>query len=62
MGKRSDFKKVGDFAAWDMDSGCRGIVNQHTPARRRLKKRLKRQERARLNEGGANGDKIGKGD
>ena len=50
MGRLSDFKKCGEFAAWDMDRGCRRIVNQETLPRRRLKKRLKRQERARINE------------
>lgn len=48
MGKRSDFKKFGEFAAWDLDAGCRRVVNQTAPGKRRLKKRLKRQERKRL--------------
>ena len=48
MGKRSDYKKIGEFCAWDMDSGCRRFVDQSSPCRRKLRKRLKRQERARL--------------
>ena len=49
MGKRSDHKKVDELAAWDLDKGCRRIVNQSTPARRRLKKRLARQARKWIN-------------
>ena len=49
MGKRSDHKKVDELAACDLDKGCRRIVNQSTPARRRLKKRLARQARKRIN-------------
>jgi len=49
MGKRSDHKKLDEIAAWDMDRGCRRIVNQSTPSRRRLKDRLRRQARKRLN-------------
>jgi hypothetical protein len=49
MGKRSDHKKVDELAAWDLDKGCRRIVNQFTPARRRMKKRLARQARKRIN-------------
>lgn len=48
MGKRSDYKKIGEFCAWDMDGGCRRFVDQSSPCRRRLRKRLKRQERARI--------------
>lgn len=49
MGKRSDYKKHDEIAANDMDKGCRSIVNQATPGRRRLRKRLRRQARARIN-------------
>lgn len=48
MGKRSDYKKIGEYCAWDMDSGCRAFVDQSSPGRRKLRKKLKRQERARL--------------
>lgn len=49
MGKHSDHKKLDEIAAWDMDKGCRRIVNQSTLAPRRLKKRLARQARKRIN-------------
>ena len=52
MGRRSDYKKLDSLSAWDLDKGCRRIVDQSTPARRRLKKRLKRQGRKRLNKDG----------
>ena len=42
MGKHSDHKKGDNLAAWDMDKGCRGIIDQSTPARRRLRDRLRR--------------------
>ena len=49
MGKRSDYKKNDDLSAWDLDAGCRRIVDQTTPGRRRLRDRLKRMARKRLN-------------
>ena len=48
MGKRSDYKKMDEIANNDIDAGCRKIVNTSTPARRRLRKRLRRQARKRL--------------
>lgn len=45
---RAFFKRIGAFAAWDLDKGCRRIVNQSTDSNRRLKRKLKRQERERL--------------
>ena len=48
MGCRSDYKKDDNIAAWDMDAGCRSIVNQSTPARRKLRKKLRRAARKRL--------------
>lgn len=50
MGRLSDYRKCGDFYAWDLDKRSRKYVNQHAPGMRRLKIRLKRQERARLEE------------
>lgn len=47
MGRRSDWKKDDGIADWDMDKGCRGIVNQSTPARRRLKAILRKRARKR---------------
>lgn len=48
--ERARYKKFDELAACDLDKGCRKIVDQSTPARRRLKKRLRRQARARLKE------------
>ena len=55
MGKRSDYKKIDDLAAWDLDKGCRRIVDQSTPGRRRLRDRLKRQARKRIDRRANNG-------
>ena len=48
MGKRSDYKKLDEFAAWDIDKGCRRIVNQAAPGMRRLRDVLRRQARKRI--------------
>lgn len=48
MGKRSDYKKYDSLSAWDLDAGCRRIVNQSTPANRRLRDRLRKQARKRI--------------
>lgn len=48
MGKRSDYKKIDGLSCWDLDKGCRRIVDQSTPGRRRLRDRLKRQARKRI--------------
>lgn len=47
--KRAFFKRVDNLAAWDLDAGCRRIVDQSTPANRRLKKRLRKIARKQLN-------------
>lgn len=49
MGKRSDWKKNDGIADWDMDAKCRRIVDQSTPARRRLRSILRRRARRRRN-------------
>lgn len=46
--KRSIDKRVSELSAWDLDAGCRNIVNQASPANRRLKKKIRRQDRKRL--------------
>lgn len=46
--KRSIDKRVSELSAWDLDAGCRNIVNQSSPANRRLKKKIRRQDRKRL--------------
>lgn len=48
MGKRSDYKKVDELAAWDLDKGCRRIVDQSTTGNRRLRDVLKKQARKRI--------------
>lgn len=47
--KRSLYKRYDDLACWDLDKGCRRIIDQSRPGRRRLKKVLRRQARKRLN-------------
>lgn len=37
-----------EIANNDIDAGCRKVVNTSTPARRRLRDKLRRQSRARL--------------
>lgn len=56
MGIKSDYKKIDDMVAWDLDKGCRRIVNQSTKSNRRLKKRLMRIARKRLKDACANTD------
>jgi hypothetical protein len=46
--RRSEHKRHDDLAAWDLDAGCRRIVDQSTPANRRLKKKLRRKARKTL--------------
>jgi len=46
--RRSISKRVSELSAWDLDAGCRNIVNQASPANRRLKKKIRRQDRKRL--------------
>lgn len=48
MGKFSDYKKIDGLSCWDLDKGCRRIVDQSTPGRRRLKKVLRRAARKRI--------------
>lgn len=49
MGRRSDYKKMDDLAAWDLDAGCRRIVDQSTPGRRRARDKLRRIARKKIN-------------
>ena len=48
MGKRSDYKKMDEIANNDLNAGCRKIIDTSTPARRRLRDKLRRQARKRL--------------
>ena len=45
---RAIYKRNLDFTAWDLDAGSRKYVDQSTPARRRLKKKLRRMARKRI--------------
>jgi hypothetical protein len=45
---RAAYKKYDELAAWDLDKGSRKYINQDSPANRRLKKKLRRQARKRL--------------
>ena len=42
------YKKLSELSCWDLDRSCRHFVNQNSPANRRLKKILSRQDRKRL--------------
>ena len=44
---RTEYQKVSELSAWDLDAGCRNIIDQTTPANRRLKKRIRRADRKR---------------
>lgn len=46
--QRAIYKRFDELAAWELDKGCRKWIDQSTPARRKLKKRLRKQARARL--------------
>lgn len=46
--QRARYKKFDELAAWDLNKGCRNWIDQSTPARRRLKKKLRKQARAKL--------------
>lgn len=45
---RATYKKYDELAAWDLNKGSRKYINQDSPANRRLKKKLRRQARKRL--------------
>ena len=45
---RAGYKKYDELSAWDLNKGCRHWINQASPANRRLKKKLRRQARKRL--------------
>ena len=46
--RRAEYKKFDELAAWDLNKSCRKRVDQSTPAKRKLKKRLRKQARAKL--------------
>jgi len=42
------YKKMSELSAWDLDKGCRNIINQATRARRALKKKIRKNDRKTL--------------
>ena len=48
MAKRAEYKRHDELAAWDLNKGCRKYINQDSPANHRLKKKLRKQARKRL--------------
>lgn len=46
--KNNSYKKFSEMAAWDLDKGCRNIINQASHGNRRLKKKIRRSDRKRL--------------
>lgn len=48
MAQRAGYKRHDELAAWDLDASCRRYVRQDSPANRRLKKKLRRQARKKL--------------
>ena len=43
------YKKGSELAAWDLNPGCRKWINQDSISNRKLKRKLLRQERKKLN-------------
>ena len=48
MAMRAAYKRHDELAAWDLDASCRRWINQDSRANRRLKKKLRRQARKKL--------------
>ena len=48
MARRAGYKRVDELAAWDLDASCRRWVNQSAAGMRKLKKKLRRQARKKL--------------
>ena len=48
MAMRAEYKRHDELAAWDLNAGCRRWINQDSPANRRLKKKLRKQARKKL--------------
>ena len=46
--QRARYKKFDELAAWDLNKGCCKWVNQATPSMRKLKKKLRKQARAKM--------------
>lgn len=48
MAMRAGYKRADELAAWDLNASCRRWINQSSPANRKLKKKLRRQARKKL--------------
>ena len=48
MAPRAGYKRHDELAGWDLDKRSRRWINQATPANRKLKKKLRKQARKRL--------------
>lgn len=48
MSARAEYKRYDELAAWDLDASCRRWINQDSRANRKLKKKLRRQARKKL--------------
>ena len=46
--ERGLYRKASELAAWDLNAGCRWIVNQSTESNRRLNKKIRKIDRKRL--------------
>ena len=46
--KRAIEKRLDEISSWDLDKGCRNIINQASPGNRRLKKKLRRMARKQI--------------
>ena len=45
---RAGYKKYDELSAWELNKGCRHWINQDSRSNRKLKKKLRRQARKRL--------------
>ena len=48
MAMRAGYKRHDELAAWDLNASCRRWINQDSHANHRLKKKLRRQARKKL--------------
>ena len=46
--RRAEYKRHDELSAWDLDTRCKRWIRQDSPANRRLKKKLRRQARKKL--------------
>lgn len=46
--RKNEHKYHDELTAWDLNAGCRQWIDQSTPARRRLKKKLRKIARKTL--------------